>query len=253
MRIAVAGGTGVVGRHVVDVARAAGHEPIVISRSEGVDLHDESKVEAALRGADAVVDVANAIMVSGKKNAAFFTEVTGRLSRAGAAAGASRLVVLSIVGIDRVPGYPYYRAKVAQEEAARSGPLPLTIVRATQFHEFPGQILSRLKLGPLGVMPVMRVQPIAARSVAEFIVQTIDEPPSPDPREIAGPEPDDLVRLARAVLRRNGSTKKIVPLAIPGSTGKAMRGGALLPGPDAQLLGPRFDDWLADPQVETGH
>ena len=93
-------------------------------------------------------------------------------------------------------------------------------------------------------MPVMRVQPIAAHSVAEFLVRKIDDPPSPELVEVAGPEPDDLVRLARAVLRRKGSKAKVVPLVIPGATGKAMRGGAILPGPDAQLLGPRFDDWL---------
>lgn len=245
MRIAVAGGTGVVGRHVVDVARETGHEPVVLSRSAGVDLHDESRVQTALQEVDAIVDVANLMALSGKKCAGFFTEVTARLSRVGATAGASRLVVLSIVGIDRVPSYPYYRAKLAQEEAARTGPLPVTIVRATQFHEFPSQILTRLKLGPVAIVPVMRIQPMAARSVAEFLVRSVGEPPSAEPVEIAGPEPDDMVRLARAVLGRMGSRATVVAVAVPGATGRALRGRALLPGPGAQLLGPRFDDWLA--------
>lgn len=246
MRIAVAGGTGIVGRHVVDVAQALGHQPVVLSRSTGVDLHDESKVRAALVGVDAIVDVSNLVALSGDKSAKFFTEVTARLSRVGADTGASRLVVLSIVGIDRVPTYSYYRAKVAQEETARGGPLPATIVRATQFHEFPSQLLARLKLGPVAIMPVMRVQPIAARSVAEYLVRSIAEPTSAKPVEIAGPEPDDLVRMARAVLTRRGSGAAVVPVAVPGAVGKAMRGGAILPGRGANLLGPCFDEWLAE-------
>ncbi len=161
MKIAVAGGTGVVGRHVVQAAKAAGHEPVVLSRTAGVDLLDENKVAAALSGADVVIDVANAPTLSEKKATAFFTEVDERLSRLGAQAGASRFLVLSIVGIDRV-SWTYYRAKVAQEQVARNGPLPATIVRATQFHEFPEQVLDRAHLGPLAVVPVMAIQPIAA-------------------------------------------------------------------------------------------
>ncbi|MBV8463259.1 MAG: NAD(P)H-binding protein, partial [Acidimicrobiales bacterium] len=161
MKIAVAGGTGVVGRQVVELARARGHEPAVLSRGTGVDLRDEPAVAGALEGADAVVDTANSFTFSGKRATAFFTEVTDRLSRLGAQAGAARLVVLSIVGIDRGDA-AYYRAKLVQEQTARAGPLALTIVRATQFHEFPGQILDRSSLGPLAAVPTMTIQPIAA-------------------------------------------------------------------------------------------
>jgi uncharacterized protein YbjT (DUF2867 family) len=244
MKIAVAGGTGVVGRHVVEVARAAGHEPVVLSRSAGVDLRNDAGVAAALRGADVVVDVANGATVSAKKATAFFTEATGRLSRLGAAAGASRLLVLSIVAIDRVD-WGYYRAKLAQEQTAKSGPLPVTIVRATQFHEFPGQVLERTSLGPLSFLPVMAIQPIAARSVAEFLVGAAGRPPSEETVEIAGPEPEELVALGRATLQRQGRRGVIVPLRVPGAVGAAVRGGELRPGPGAQLLGPTFADWSA--------
>ncbi len=242
MKIAVAGGTGVVGRHVVEVAKAAGHEPVVLSRGAGVDLLDENKVAAALRGADAIIDVANAPTLSEKKATAFFTEVDERLSRLGAQAGASRLVALSIVGIDRV-SWSYYRSKVAQEKAARNGPLPATIVRATQFHEFPGQILDRAHLGPLAAVPVMAIQPIAARSVAEVLVRSAEHPPSSEVTEIAGPRPEDLVALARATARGKSHRVMVVPIRVPGAAGRAMRRGDLRPGPDAQLLGPSFADW----------
>jgi uncharacterized protein YbjT (DUF2867 family) len=249
MKIAVAGGTGVVGRHVVQVAQAAGHEPVVLSRTAGVDLLDENKVAAALSGADAIIDVANAPHLSEKKATAFFTEVDERLSRLGSSAGASRLVVLSIVGIDRV-SWGYYRAKVAQEQTVRNGPLPATIVRATQFHEFAGQLLDRAHLGPLAVVPVMAVQPIAAQSVAEFLIRSLDQPPSSEITEIAGPRPEDLVTLARATARHNTRRMVVVPLRIPGGAGRAMRHGDLRPGPDAQLLGPSFADWAKEFHTE---
>jgi uncharacterized protein YbjT (DUF2867 family) len=245
MKIAVAGGTGVVGRHVVEVAKAAGHEPVVLSRGAGVDLLDENKVAAALRGADAIIDVANAPTLNEKKATAFFTEVDERLSRLGAQAGASLLVALSIVGIDRV-SWSYYRSKAAQEKAARSGPLPATIVRATQFHEFPGQILDRAHLGPLAAVPVMAIQPIAARSVAEFLVRSVEQPPSSEVTDIAGPRPENLVALARATARGEGRRVVVVPIRVPGAGGRAMRRGDLRPGPDAQLLGPSFADWAEE-------
>src|SRR5579863_3023248 len=59
LRIAVAGGTGVVGRYVVRAALAAGHEPVVISRSAGVDLLTGAGLAGALEGAGAVIDVSN--------------------------------------------------------------------------------------------------------------------------------------------------------------------------------------------------
>ncbi len=159
-------------------------------------------------------------------------------------------MALSIVGIDRV-SWSYYRAKLAQEKAVRSGPLPSTIVRATQFHEFPGQILDRAHLGPLAAIPVMAVQPIAARTVAEFLVRSVEQPPSSEIVEIAGPRPEDLVALARATARRRGRRVLVVPIRVPGAAGRAMRRGDLRPGPDAQLVGPSFADWVAEPHDEA--
>ena len=162
MRIAVAGGTGMVGKYVVEAITGAGHDAVVLSRSRGVDLRTDSGLAHALDGVEVIVDAANPDSISGAKATAFFTDVTARLQSVGFAHGVARLVTLSIVGIDRVPDYGYYRAKLAQEAVATAGPVPVTIVRATQFHEFPAQILGRARFGPLAAMPVMRVQPVAA-------------------------------------------------------------------------------------------
>lgn len=244
MRIAVAGGSGIVGRYVVEAAETAGHDPVILSRSCGVDLRSDVGLAAALDGVEVIVDTTNSGTSNGAKATAFFTDVTRRLQVAGAAAGVTRLVTLSIAGIDRVPGYGYYRAKMAQEEAAFAGPLPATAVRATQFHEFPAQVLSRTRFGPLAMMPIMRIQPIAARAVGQVLLDTAVAPPSARVFEIAGPQAADLTALARRVLRQRGRHALVVPLALPGATGKAMRSGTQLPSKDARIIGPAFAEWL---------
>lgn len=244
MRIAVAGGSGIVGRYVVEAAKTAGHEPVILSRSSGVDLRSDAGLAAALDGVEVIIDTTNPGTTSPAKATAFFTDVTRRLHAAGAATGVARLVTLSIAGVERIPGYGYYQAKLAQEEAAFAGPLPATAVRATQFHEFAAQVLTRTRLGPLAIMPIMRIQPIAARAAGQVLLDTAATPPSARIFEIAGPEPADLVALARCVLRKRRRHVVVVPLAVPGAAGKAMRSGGQLPSDDAQIIGPSFSDWL---------
>jgi len=245
VRIAVAGGSGTVGRYVVELARSAGHEPVVLGRSVGVDLRADSGVAAALEGIEVIIDTTNCGTTKGSAATAFFTDVTDRLQRIGETCAVSRLITLSIVGIDRIPGYGYYGAKLAQERVALDGSIPATIVRATQFHEFPAQILGRTRFGPFAAMPVMRAQPIAARSAAQFLVETAVTQLPGEVVEIAGPAPADLTSLARAVVRHEGRHVMVWPLRLPGAAGRAMRHGALLPGPDARLMGPTFEEWLA--------
>ncbi|MGP0031585.1 MAG: SDR family oxidoreductase [Acidimicrobiales bacterium] len=251
MRIAVAGGTGVVGRYVVEAVTGTGHDAVVLSRACGVDLRTDTGVARALEGAEVIIDAANPRTMSLAKATSFFTEVTARLQAVGAAQGVSRLVTLSIVGVDRVPSFGYYRAKVAHEAAAQAGPLPVTIVRATQFFEFPAQILGRIHLGPVGAVPVMRVQPIAARSVGRYLTEVAIHPPPEPLVNVAGPGPEDLVDMARRIVARRGARTRVLPLVLPGATGRAMRGGTLLAPPGTTLIGPTFTDWLAGDDVRA--
>ncbi len=243
MKLAVAGGTGVVGRHVVRAARERGHDVVVVSRSEGVDLRSGSGLAGALEGVDVVVDTANAATMQRAEGTAWFTETTRHLQSIGAERGVSRLVTLSIVGLERVP-IGYYQAKLAQEATATAGPLPVTIVRATQFHEFAAQVLSRARTGPVAFVPHMRIQPVAARALAEVLVDVADQPAGDATVEVAGPQVDDLVALARATVRRRGRHVAVLPLRVPGAAGRAMRSGGQLPGPGARIVGPTFEAWL---------
>jgi uncharacterized protein YbjT (DUF2867 family) len=246
MRVAVAGGTGLVGRYVVDALTARGHVPVVIARSRGVDLITGQGLDEAVTGADAIVDVTNIETLSRRRATAFFTTATGNLVAAGERAGVRHLALLSIVGVDRVR-IGYYVAKRAQEELVTAAALPTTILRATQFHEFAGQLLDRSS-GPLVVVPRMRVQPVAAREVAERLVAVVTAANGEDvgaSLQLAGPEVHDLVDLARRVQRQRGTRRGVVGLRLPGSAGRAVAAKALLPSGEALLGETTFADWLA--------
>jgi len=251
MRLVVAGGTGTVGRYVVGAARQRGHQVVVISRAEGVDLATGVGVIEAVEGADAIIDVSNHQSLTGGEATTFFTGATARLQEAGRRAGAKQLVVLSIVGVDRVPGFGYYQAKLAHERAALDGSFPATVLRATQFHEFPGQLLQRLHLGPVAVVPRMCTQTVAARTVGEVLVELAEGDPVGMAEELAGPEAGDTVDLARRLVARRGARVRVVPAPMLGASARAMRTGALLPAAGARLAGPTFGAWLAGPDADS--
>ena len=131
-----------------------------------------------LDGVEVIVDRTNAGTTNGVKGAAFFTDVTGRLHAACAAAGVAQLVTLSITGIGCVQGYGYYQAKLAQEQAAFACLSPADCCAAMKFHEFPARLLGRTRFELLAVMPVMRIQRIAARAVGQALLDAEAAPPS---------------------------------------------------------------------------
>src|SRR5437868_2473863 len=120
MRIAIAGGTGVVGRHAVAAAEDAGYEAVVLSRRTGVDVRAGTGLAEALAGSDVVIDTLNSPSLTRRSAESFFRESSQQLQRGAEAAGVKHIVTLSILGIDRVPGYGYYKAKLAHESAARA-------------------------------------------------------------------------------------------------------------------------------------
>lgn len=244
MRIAVAGGTGTIGAHVVDQARRAGHDPVVLTRSTGVDLVTGEGLDAALAGADAVVDAVSVTTTDPAAAAEFFETATGNLLDATVRAGVRHAVVVSIIGIDRNP-HGYYAGKLAQERAVEESDAPWTIIRGAQFHEFAGQIAARAKIAGLQLAPRARTQPVSAATFAEHLVRTAEGAPAGRAQDVAGPREEELSRMIRALLRHDGRRGPIIPVSAGGRQMAGMRAGLGLPGPDALLLGPTFDDWLA--------
>jgi uncharacterized protein YbjT (DUF2867 family) len=250
MRLAIAGGTGAVGRHVVDVARSRGHDAVVLSRSAGVDLEAGTGVAGALAGADAVIDVASVTATSAPRSIAFFETVTRHLLAAEAEAGIRHHVVLSIIGVPAAP-YGYYAGKARQEELVQASGDGWTILRAAQFHEFAAQMVDRGRVGPVVVCPGMRCRPIAAVEVAEALVTIAEGAPRGVDRELAGPREESMPDLVRRYLHAIGRRTPVLAVPVPGGFGRALRDGSLLPGPDAALGSLTFDAWLATSTAEA--
>jgi uncharacterized protein YbjT (DUF2867 family) len=244
MRIAVAGGTGTVGTHVVDAARAGGHEVTLLTRHAGVDLVTGNGLDAALDGIHAVIDTANITTLSEEKATEFFRTASGNLVAAAARADVGHVVLLSIVGIDRNP-HAYYAAKLAQEAVYTADAVPWTILRATQFHEFAAQTFATAKAGPLHLAPRARTQPVAAREVGEHLVDLAVGPAQGRAADLAGPREEELADMVKAYARAIGYRGPVPAIAIPGAQMKGMRDGLNLPDPDAVLGRQTFAEWLA--------
>jgi uncharacterized protein YbjT (DUF2867 family) len=244
MRVAVAGGTGVVGRHTVASLEKAGHETVVLARSHGVNLATGDGLLEALEGASVVVDCSNVSTMKASESERFFGAVTRNLLTSGQAAGVRHFVALSIVGIDRVD-FGYYRGKRVQEELLLADDRPSSVLRATQFHEFAGQLLDRSR-GPVAVVPRMQMQPVAAREVGEALAGMAAGEPVGMAPELAGPREESLVDLVHQVLKVRSQRRMVVPIRLPGAVGKAMAGGGLIP----QDEGPRGEQTFA--QYLTG-
>ena len=248
-RIAVAGATGRLGRQVVDVLEAQRHDVVPMSRSSGVDLVTGDGLAEALAGVATIIDVATQPSPDEEAATAFFTAAARNLQEIGARSGVEQIVVVSIIGIDRFTA-GYYAAKLAQERAMLSGPIPVRILRAAQFHEFVPELVDWGRQGDVSYVPSWPTQLVAARTVAEALVDLVDGtgpargsgPPFP---EIAGPREENLLGVAKLLAARRGDPPRIERASDPGfPESDLIETGALLPGPHATLGGPTFGAWL---------
>jgi uncharacterized protein YbjT (DUF2867 family) len=244
MRIAIAGGTGTLGSLVAAELARRGHEVRVLSRSAPeyrVDLATGAGLAPALAGCDVVVDASNN---SSRHAAQVLVAGTRRLLAAEQAAAVRHHVCISIVGCEQVP-MGYYRVKTEQERVVTQGPVPCSVVRATQFHEL---VLAALTAGGRwGVLPMPRaqLQPIACAEVAAVVADVAEGAPRPGHLQVAGPEVADARDLARTWRSVTGRRTALIPVALPGRLGRALRSGALTDDrPDVRGT-VTFADWLA--------
>src|SRR5437763_4368126 len=164
-KIAVTGATGRVGSPLVEILEQRGHDVVPIARSKGVDMVSGEGLNTALVGVETIIDAATGPSPDQRAATEFFTASARNLQRAAAAAGAKRIVLVSIIGIDKFHG-GYNAAKVAQEQTLLEGPLPVRIVRAAQFHEFVDQLVGWMIQDGVAYLPEMRTQLVAAPALA---------------------------------------------------------------------------------------
>jgi uncharacterized protein YbjT (DUF2867 family) len=245
MKIVVIGGTGLIGSKLVEMLRKDGHEPLAASPDTGVNTLTGEGVDEALEGAQVVVDVENAPARDDAAVLDFFQTSSRNLLAGETAAGVVHHVTLSVVGIDRLPDSGYFRAKVAQEELVKAGPVPHTIVRATQFFEFIGRIADSSTEGDTVRLPPALVQPEAADDVVSTLAAVAVGPPLNDTVELAGPEAFRLDELARRVLEATDDRRQVTTDVHARYFGAELDDRSLTPGEDARIAPTRFEDWLS--------
>jgi uncharacterized protein YbjT (DUF2867 family) len=246
LQIVVIGGTGLIGSKVVAILREQGHEAVAASPRLGVNTITGEGLAEALAGASAVVDVSNAPSFEPAAVLEFFQTSTANLLAAEAAAGVGHHVALSIVGIDRSPDNGYFQAKLAQEKLIAAGPIPYSIVRATQFFEFIDGIADAATTGNEVHIPPVAFQPIAADDVARAVAGVALSAPLNGRVEIAGPEQlrfDDVIRRR---LRARNDARQVIADPHASYFGAVPSEHSLVPLNGVQLGKIRFEDWLTN-------
>ncbi|WP_432928893.1 SDR family oxidoreductase [Microbispora sp. CA-135349] len=245
MRIAVAGATGNIGKLTVAALERDGHDVVRVSRSLGVDLMTGEGLDDALTGVEAVVDAISSEATDRDESVSYFGTTTRNLLAAEERAGVRHHVLLSIIGIHRVEGNAHYAGKREQERLVSAGPVPWTIVPVAQFHDFAETVAGWTEQDGVATLAPLLVQPIAPADVADVLAEVAVGDPQGRYADVAGPEPQDLVDMARRTLEARGRSVKLVP-TWSGLFSPEMAGEVLLPGEGARIAPTTFDEWLAD-------
>jgi uncharacterized protein YbjT (DUF2867 family) len=249
MRVAVLGGSGTLGRAIVECA-AATHDVVAISRRapaslpakathHAADVTSGEGLASALAGADVVIDSTNA--VAGAKSV--LVHGTRRVIEAAQTAGAKHFIGISIVGIDDAP-FAYYRVKVAQEAVVAASSVPWSLLRATQFHE----LVAMMANGKVGVAIAPRgakMQPVDVRDVAKIVVELLAAGPSGRVPDVAGPEVLEMSALFTAWKRALHKHRWVLRMPLPGAKGAFLRRGGLC-NPERAVGTITFAAWLAE-------
>jgi uncharacterized protein YbjT (DUF2867 family) len=245
MKIVVIGGTGLIGSKTVERLRTKGHDVLAASPDSGVDTLTGKGLDEALAGARVVIDLANSPSFEDKAVMEFFQTAGRNLLKAGASAGVEHHIALSIVGVERLPGSGYMRAKVAQEDLIKSSGIPYTIVHSTQFLEFiPGIAQSGTVDQTVHLSPAF-VQPIASDDVADVMADVALGAPSNSTIEIAGPEKIRLSDIVARFLKSTHDPRQVIADPHAPYFGTELLEGSLVPAGKARLGRISFDEWLS--------
>ena len=244
MRIAVIGGSGLVGEKLVHTLQRRGHEVIAASRRSGVNTMTGEGLLHAIAGSHVIVDVTNSSTLDGKSVVDFFRTSTRNLLAAAQSAHVKHHVVLSIVGTDRLLDSAYFRAKMIQEDLVRRSPAPHTILRSTQFFDFLRRIPEpTLDSTAVRVSPA-RVQPIAADEVAAALADLAMAAPRNAMVEHAGPDIFHLDEIVRRVMSVAEDPRCVIADPRARYFGAELQSDSLTPDEGAIIGVTRFDEWL---------
>lgn len=245
MKIVVIGGTGLIGSRLVSILRSKDHEVLAASPDSGVNTITGEGLDAALAGAQVVVDVANSPTFD-DASIKFFETSGSHLLAAEARAGVRHHVALSIVGTDRVPDSAYLRAKLTQENLIRKSGIPYSILRSTQFFEFVGRIAQAGADGDRVRVSGALFQPVLSSDVVAALADVTLGSPINGIVEVGGPERFRMSELVQRVLRASGDQREVVADAHARYFGAELTDESLVAGPSARVGAKRFEEWLKE-------
>src|SRR4051794_40194926 len=211
MRVAVVGATGQIGSYAVAALEQAGHDAVRISRSIGVDVYSGTGLTEALAGVHAVIDASNNRSQDEAEIVDFFGTTSRNLLAAEQQAGVRHHVLLSVVGLDNDQRVPHYSGKREQERLVTAGAIPWSIVRSTQFHELAGRVARSAEQDGVATIAPLLVQPIAPSEVGQILAEVATSEPLNAKLDVAGPQTQDFVDMARRTLAARGEEIKLVP------------------------------------------
>ena len=251
MHVLVTGGTGALGREVVNGLRASGHRARILSRKPGDgedwvqgDLVTGSGLELSVKDIDTIVHAASDPLHPRRYRA---TDVLGtrRLLAMAREYGVRHAVYISIVGMEGV-AYPYYKSKLAAEAVMRESIVPWSILRATQFHTLMEIFVDGLsKLPGIAVVPFKwQFQPVDTTEVAARLVEVVTGEPAGMLPDFGGPEVRDFKSLATSWLEIRKPGKRLVNLWLPFKFSRQLAAGRLL-SPEHRDGTITFEQYLA--------
>ena len=244
MKIVVIGGTGLIGSKLVSILRSKGHEVLAASPDSGVNTLTGEGLDAALSGAQVVVDVANSPTFD-EASIKFFQTAGTNLLAAEKRAGVRHHVALSIVGTDRIPDSAYLRAKLTQENLIENSGIPYSILRSTQFFEFGGRIADDASDGTTVRVPGAFIQPILSDDVVAVLADITLGTPLNGIVEVGGPERFRFEEFISRTLRGKHDSRKVVADLHARYFGTELREESLVPDGKARLGKTRLDAWLS--------
>lgn len=234
-RVLITGGTGVLGRQLKERLSARGYGVRMMSRKPRpatwaedmewaqADLETGAGLETALAGTPMVVHCASSPL---RRAQEVDVEGTRRLLNVARAAGVQHLVYISIVGIDRIPTYPYYRIKLEAERVIERAGLPYTILRATQFHDLLDAVLQPVQRWPFAVLPKdLQFQLVDSGEVAEALAECVAAGPVGRAPDMGGPQVLVSKDIIAAWLAARGLRRPVIHLPLPGKAAAGFRQG----------------------------
>lgn len=255
-KILVTGGTGNLGKRVVPLllendaqVRTLGRRPQPASGAQNTSYFQGDTVKgvgltSAMSGMDVVLHLAG-----GAKG----DDVAARhVAEAATAAGVGHLVLISVVGADRMP-IGYFRAKAKAEQAFADSAVPFTILRAAQFHDFVLKTIGAMEKLPLTPLPRgLRFEPVDVTEVAARLAELTLSTPQGRVRDIAGPEVLDVRELLNPLAKLRQKRLRTFGMPLSGGIGRAYRAGDNLAGAGALRGTVAWSDYLVAKALADG-